>query len=190
MDDEQKARFLKLLEPVYPRLSRYALAMTRNREEARDLVSEAVLVALERFDTIRDEAGFPGFLYRIVARTHRHARFRARRFSPIEESEWGMILDGGTAPDQAAEIAVVRATLDRLPPKMKETVLLFDVADLSLEEIRAIQGGTLSGVKSRLKRGRELLKAMLGVEPERKQPRKKKDEPNTILMEAIEHYAL
>jgi RNA polymerase sigma-70 factor (ECF subfamily) len=197
MDNAHKERFLALLEPVYPRLLRYALAMTHDRENARDLVSEAVLIALERYDLNRDDSGFPGFLYRIVARTYKRWHRRDQRFAIVERSALESILDLNAMPDVAAEIAVVMTAIDRLPAKMKETILLFDIADLSLEEIRAIQGGTLSGVKSRLRRGREMLKKMLGVDPEEGTGSKtnqdqlgKNSEKNIILMEAIENYAL
>ncbi len=197
MENAHKERFLALLEPVYPRLLRYALAMTHDLEQARDLVSEAVLVALERFDFNRDESGFPGFLYRIVARTYKRWHRRDQRFTIVESSTLESILDLNAMPDVAAEIAIVMTVVDRLPAKMKETILLFDIADLSLEEIRAIQGGTLSGVKSRLRRGREMLKKMLGIEPEEISNKEKNSdqlgqhaEKNVILMEAIENYAL
>jgi RNA polymerase sigma-70 factor, ECF subfamily len=197
MNNERKERFLALLEPVYPRLSRYALAMTHNREDAKDLVGEAVLVALERFDSIRSDDGFPGFLYRIVARTHKRWHYRDRRSVPIEEILLETIVDTRALPDAAAEMAVVMAALDKLPAKMKETILLFDIGDLSLEEIRSIQGGTLSGVKSRLRRGRDMLKQTLGIDSEERasnttnqHPLGKNNETNIILMEAIEYYAL
>ena len=196
MDNARKERFLALLEPVYPRLSRYALAMTHNREDAKDLVGEAVLIALERFDSIRSDDGFPGFLYRIVARTYRHWHRRERRNVAMEEVQLETIVDPRAMPDTAAEMAVVMAALDKLPAKMKETILLFDIGDLSLEEIRSIQGGTLSGVKSRLRRGRDMLKQLLGINPEEDKnkanhdQREKNNEPHLILMEAIENYAL
>ena len=106
------------------------------------------------------------------------------------------ILDTAAMPDMAAEIAVVRAALDTLPVKMKEAILLFDVADLSLKEIRTIQGGTLSGVKTRLRRGRAMLRSILGMDTESgKQlyeeiPARSHDDKKNIMMEAIEHYAL
>jgi RNA polymerase sigma-70 factor (ECF subfamily) len=191
MDTERKKRFLALLEPVYPRLSRYALAITRNREEAKDLVSEAVLVALERFDTIRDEASFAGFLFRIVLRTHRHWHYRERLKTPFNKASAEAIEDSGVAPDKSAEIAIVMSALERLPVKVKETVLLFDVADLSLEAVREIQGGTLSGVKSRLRRGHETLRKILGAEKKIEAIRAigKKREEN-ISIESEEAYAL
>ncbi len=175
-----------MLEPVYPRLSRYALAITRNREEAKDLVSEAVLIALERFDTIRSEEGFAGFLFRIVLRTHRHRQYRERKRSPFNATKANAIEDPGIAPDRAAEIAVVMAALEQLPLKVKETVLLFDVADLPLEAVREIQGGTLSGVKSRLRRGHETLRRILGIET----IRLRGAEPKTMMLECEERYAL
>jgi RNA polymerase sigma-70 factor, ECF subfamily len=197
MNDERKERFLALLEPVYPRLSRYALAMTHNREDAKDLVGEAILVALERFDSIRSDSGFPGFLYRIVARTHKRWHRRERRNIELEEISLETIVDPRAMPDVAAEMAIVMAALDKLPAKMRETILLFDIGDLSLEEIRKIQGGTLSGVKTRLRRGRDMLKQILGVDPEEDATSKthqaqlgKNSEKNIILMEAIENYAL
>ncbi len=197
MNDERKEKFLALLEPVYPRLSRYALAMTHNREDAKDLVGEAVLVALERFDSIRSDSGFPGFLYRIVARTYRHWHRRDRRSVGMEDIQLETLVDPRAMPDVAAEMAIIMTALDKLPTKMKETILLFDIGDLSLEEIRSIQGGTLSGVKSRLRRGRDMLKQLLGVEPEENTNSNTKQilldgnsEKNTILMEAIENYAL
>jgi RNA polymerase sigma factor (sigma-70 family) len=197
MDNERKEKFLLLLEPVYPRLLRYALAMTHDRDNAKDLVSEAILVALEKFDFNRDESGFPGFLYRIVARTYKRWHRRERRYSVIDEATLGTILDTKAMPDIAAEIAIVMLALDKLPVKMKETILLFDIADLSLDEIRNIQGGTLSGVKSRLRRGRDTLRKILGVAPEDINNEKtsterigKCEETQLILMEAIENYAL
>ena len=189
---ERKQQFLALLEPVYPRLSRYALAMTRNKDEAKDLVSEAVLVALENFDTIRDEAGFSGFLFRIVSRTYKRTHFRARIWTPLAATHAETILDVNAQPDRAAELAIVMAALERLPEKTKETLVLFDVADLSLEEVRVIQGGSLSGVKSRLRRGHETLKQQLGIEevPERTLRKKANDGYEMLLLERAETYAI
>jgi DNA-directed RNA polymerase specialized sigma24 family protein len=39
--------------------------------------------------------------------------------------------------------------------------VLFELSGFSIEEIREIQGGSISGVKTRLVRGREALRSML-----------------------------
>ena len=59
------------------------------------------------------------------------------------------------------DIQVLYAALDKLPVKQKEAVVLFEISGFSLEEIKNIQGGTLSGAKSRVKRGREKLAILL-----------------------------
>ncbi len=48
MTGVREREFLELLEPVYDRLSRYALAVTRNEMDAEDLVSATVLAAFEK----------------------------------------------------------------------------------------------------------------------------------------------
>jgi len=50
-----------------------------------------------------------------------------------------------------------------LPKRMSETIILFHISDLSLDEIQRIQGGSLSGVKLRLKRGRVKLLSLLNT---------------------------
>lgn len=51
--------------------------------------------------------------------------------------------------------------LDRLPARERESIVLFELSGLSLKEIQEIQGGTLSGVKSRMSRARAKLKLLL-----------------------------
>jgi DNA-directed RNA polymerase specialized sigma24 family protein len=72
-----------------------------------------------------------------------------------------MIPDEGTTPERAADVAMLNRALARLPERQREAVVLFEISDLSLEEIRVIQGGSLSGVKSRIVRGRQKLAELL-----------------------------
>ncbi len=48
-----------------------------------------------------------------------------------------------------------------LPEKQREALALFEISGLSIEEVREIQGGSLSAVKMRLVRGREQLALLL-----------------------------
>src|SRR5581483_3367498 len=155
--------FLELLEPVYDRLSRYALAVTRDEVNAEDLVSETVLQAFQRFDAAHRPDKFFHYLITIASRLHKRRRFRERKKVMFDQAEVRNVPDPNPSPEQAAEIRLVMDAMNALPEKMRETVILFDVSDCSLEEIRRIQGGTLSGVKSRLKRGRERLSRALGL---------------------------
>src|SRR5579883_358623 len=165
MTDTRQREFLELLEPVYDRLSRYALAITLNEMDAEDLVSATVLKAFEQFDRIKDSERFLHYLLTIASRLHKRRRYRERN-KVAYDAELATLRQADTqSPEQAAELRIVMDALQRLPERMRETLVLFEVADLSLEEIRGVQGGTLSGVKSRLRRGRELLSKALGIPP-------------------------
>jgi RNA polymerase sigma-70 factor (ECF subfamily) len=165
MTNERQREFLDLLEPAYDRLSRYALAVTRDEMDGEDLVGATVLAAYEQFERYTDEAPFLHFLVKIASRLYKRQRYRERNRVPYDEALALANQDSGPSPETAAEIRLVTEALQSLPEKMRETVVLFYVSDFSLEEIRRIQSGTLSGVKSRLKRGREQLAQVLGEEP-------------------------
>jgi RNA polymerase sigma-70 factor, ECF subfamily len=162
MFSSDRDEFLKLLGPVHDRLSRFVVSTTRDAFEAEDLLSETVLVAFERFHTLRDRKAFVSFLFTIATRIHRQ-QYRRRREDLYDPELAEAIPSQAASPEQAAEIRLVREALALLPEKQRETVVLFEVSGFTLEEIREIQGGTLSGVKSRLRRGREQLAKLLGV---------------------------
>ena len=57
-----KDDFAKLIESAYPRLDRFALSICNSRDEAKDVVGETVLIAFERFGSLKDEKAFLSFL--------------------------------------------------------------------------------------------------------------------------------
>lgn len=161
--DARKQRFLDLLLPHRHRLAQYARAVSANREEADDLVGDTVLAALEGFDRLRDGDSFRGFLFTIASRLARRRNWRRKIFGPWDRERAEEIADHGARPDMAAEVEMLRAALRRLPDLQREAVVLFEITGLSLDDIRAIQGGTLSAVKSRVSRGRRRLAEILGA---------------------------
>jgi RNA polymerase sigma-70 factor (ECF subfamily) len=164
MADARQREFLDMLEPVYDRLSRYALAVTRDEMDGEDLVSATVLAAYEQFDAATEYGQFLHYLITIASRLHKRRRYRERHQVLYNEQKALQLRDENPSPDNAAEIRIVMDALATLPEKMRETLVLFEVSDFSIEEIRKVQGGTTSGVKSRLKRGRAQLAAALGVQ--------------------------
>lgn len=160
---DRQRRFLRLLEPVHDNLARFVQAMVRDREDARDLIAETILQAYQRFDTLRDEGAFLSFLFTIARRACRREMFKRRLhalFAPTSSADDHPSNDRG--PDTAADVATLYRGLAMLGAAQREAVHLFEIAGLSIEEIRAIQGGTISGVKSRLARGRRRLAVLLG----------------------------
>jgi RNA polymerase sigma-70 factor (ECF subfamily) len=161
MPARQDSSFLELLEPVHDRLYRYALAVMGDAEDAKDLVSDTILAAYEQFDRLREPSRFFHLLLTIASRKSKRRIFRARRFSRLDDHLIETLESSHLTVEQAADIAILLDLLQRLPTKLRETFVLFEVSDLSLVEIQAIQGGSLSGVKSRLARARLKVKALV-----------------------------
>lgn len=148
-------------ERVSKKLSGFARAMTRNTETAKDLVSDTILVAYENFDKIKNKQAFTSYIFTIAVRLHRKRKSKWSWFAEESEAYQESAISNEPMTDTSYDIKVLYDALDKLPSKMKESIILFEISGFSIEEIRDIQGGTLSGVKSRLKRGREKLKELL-----------------------------
>jgi RNA polymerase sigma-70 factor, ECF subfamily len=155
--------FLKLLEPARASLYRYALAVTTDPEDAKDLMSDTILLAYEQFHKLRDSSKFLHLLLVIASRLTRRRRWRSKRMTAVSAEMLEQLSITCESIERKADLALALDALKLLPQKQRETVILFDVLDLSLEDIRKLQGGTLSGVKARLSRGRAALALHLGV---------------------------
>jgi RNA polymerase sigma-70 factor (ECF subfamily) len=165
----RQQRFLDLLRPQQASLSRFAKAMTGNAESAKDLVSETVLKAYESFDRLKDVQSFQSYLFTIAVRLANRERSRGKRWADWDEEQMSAIPSQGESPETRIEVELLYRALQQLPEKQREAIVLFEITGLSLEEIREIQGGSLSGVKSRIVRGRDALADLLGVTAERDQ---------------------
>jgi RNA polymerase sigma factor (sigma-70 family) len=89
----------------------------------------------------------------------RRLKFKAE----FNDAEINQIIDSGQDQEYITDFRIVYEKMLSLPSRMSETLVLYHISDLSLEEIQKIQGGSLSGVKLRLKRGREKLLSLLNT---------------------------
>lgn len=159
--EERQEVFLGKLEPLYDRLERFCRTVTRNNDEAKDVLSETLLEAYRSFDTLKNDRAFLSFLFTIAVRVYKR-RFRKKRFSgEYDENLAHSIPDRAPTPDVSTDVALLYDAIDRLPDKQREAIIMFELLDLPLEDIRQVQGGTLSAVKVRLMRARHKLTAML-----------------------------
>ena len=153
--------FMKLYEPVHVKLNRYVNSIMRNREDAKDIISETVLKAYENFEKIYKPESFMYYLFRIASNTI-HSRNRKRKFwEDLDQHHSENIPDEAGDVIAKTEMKEFYAELNKMPSKQKEAIVLFEISGLSLNEIQQIQGGSLSGVKSRIGRGRQHLEQKL-----------------------------
>lgn len=190
---EKQQRFMTLFEPLQPRLQRFVLVMTRNEELARDIIGETILIAFERFHSVRDEKAFLSFLFTIATRIFREWKRKHGTMVGASEETLAGLLDPGISPDTATDIAAMYKALDLLPEKQREAVILFEVFGFSMKEIRDIQGGTGVGVRVRITRGRKKLAQLLGVEEKSDPPMEVTDHASgdtTMKTSALHFYSV
>jgi RNA polymerase sigma-70 factor (ECF subfamily) len=164
---EKQEIFLELFEPVREKLSRYARAMTHDSDDAKDVIGDTILAAYESFERVKDHSVFASYLFTIASNILKRKHRKLRIFSAYNEELAEQIPDRSVRLENAIDIQILYKALDQLPAKQKEAVVLFEISGFSLEEIRKIQGGTLSGVKSRIKRAREQLTVLMTESQER-----------------------
>ncbi len=156
-------KFLKLLKPVTSSLERYALAMTRNREEAKDVTGETIMIAYESFGSLKEETAFLSFLFTIASRVYSKRQRAFIRFRADEKQDIDELYCNSLAPDVAVDIRILYSALDKLPEKQREAIILFDIIGMPHKEISIIQDASLSSVKMRILRGKKKLAVLLGA---------------------------
>jgi RNA polymerase sigma factor (sigma-70 family) len=141
-------------------LRRYALALTRDRHKAEDLVQECLTRAIAAADRLRPDAPLRPWLFRILHNVHiSQERRRQVQDAVIVSSDAEA---SGEAPQLAhLELRDVVAALDRLPDGQREAVLLMALEDLPYQEAAEVLGVPLGTFMSRLSRGRKALRTMV-----------------------------
>lgn len=158
------------------RLYGLAVGITRNREDAEDVVQKAFLSAIEHLKDFREEASFKTWVTRI-ATNHALGELRRRKGKagvPLAEEvadEEGLvqhpvvIADWREEPAALAERAETRRLLDEalaeVDEKYRTVFLLRDVEGFSTEEASKILGIGVPNVKVRLLRARLQLREKL-----------------------------
>ena len=147
------------------RVYRLAYRLTGNMHDAEDLTQE-VFVRVFRSLPSYTPGTFEGWLHRIttnlfldLVRRRQRIRFDAlpedtERLPGRERSPEQVYADGAFDAD-------VQAALDALPPDFRAAVVLSDIEGLSYEAIAATLGIKLGTVRSRIHRGRVLLREAL-----------------------------
>ena len=163
-------------QPIYSLLAR----TVRDRADAADLTQEVFVKVFRGVARFHGESSLRTWIYRIALHEASNQRRWWMRHKlqevPIEQ-EIGdgscggslklkeTLVDPGESPFEMAlheENRVrVEAALSHVPEPFRTTLILRDIEGFVYEEVAEIQGVNLGTVKSRLVRGRALLKAIL-----------------------------
>lgn len=150
-----------------------ALYMTRDNNDALDLVQDTYERAYRFFNTFKKGTNIRAWLYRILKNTFISEIRRDKRRSVIEyainleDVPESMKVSRDSAPDSITEDEFsyeIEKIFDSMPGEFSQAVLLADVEGLSYKEIAAVMDSPVGTVMSRLHRGRRLLRENSGVQ--------------------------
>ena len=140
-----------------------AYRLAGNDDDAQDLVQEALIRVrrgLERYEP----GSLEGWLARIVTNVFLdEVRRRKRRPTDALPDDPERVLPTTPAADEVPTglSNEIESALLSLPDEFRVPVVLCDVSDLSYEQIAATTGVPIGTVRSRLHRGRRMLRAAL-----------------------------
>ena len=173
-DAALRARFERDVLPLLPSLYGAGLRLTRNPQDAEDLVQEAYLRAYRGFSGFKEGTNLRAWMYRILTNTFIN-NYRKKQRQPVtvadEDIEDWYLYDklGESGVEASAETEVlekipdedVQRALEDLPENFRMAVLLADVEGFSYKEIAEILEIPIGTVMSRLHRGRKALQKAL-----------------------------
>ncbi len=139
-------------------LYRLARSILRNDEDAKDAVGEAVYKAFAALPGLRERDSCKPWLMRITANEAYDILARRRRVVSLEDCGWE---PSAPPPDN---IGGLWPLVQSLPDALRAPVTLFYYDDLTTAEIAAVLGIREGAVRTRLTRGRQLLKDILEKE--------------------------
>lgn len=151
--DGDKNAFVSLIEAQKLSMSRAAMAILHNEEDAADAVAETVLTVFTRLCTLREAKYFKTWMTRILICNCYDILRERRRSVPMDvlpEDAFGE--DSSRGRDKVIDI---QASLASLAENDRLVLTLFYLDDLSIREIAKMLGVKENTVKTRLLRGRK-----------------------------------
>jgi RNA polymerase sigma-70 factor, ECF subfamily len=156
------SEFEDQLVALLPRMRVWALAMTRNRPSADDLVQDAAMKAWAAQDGFTMGTNFPGWIRRIMV--NQFVSGARRRFALVS------LDDSPETPVQAPHedriaLRELRTEIDLLPPDQRDALFQVAVEETSYEELARATNCAIGTAKSRVHRARQYLRARMLGEP-------------------------
>jgi RNA polymerase sigma-70 factor, ECF subfamily len=156
------------IEQEIPRLRRYARALTRDPSGADDLVQDCLTRALGKAHLWQEGTDLRAWLFTILHNQHvNRVRRSVREGIAVcaSDAELGLV----SVSNQFARIELrdLERALARLPEEQRQVVLLVGLEGMRYEAVAEIMGVPVGTIRSRLSRGREALRQLMGGDSER-----------------------
>jgi RNA polymerase sigma-70 factor (ECF subfamily) len=154
-------RIAILWEELSTPLRSFIRSRVSDEFSADDILHDVFLRMHTHIDTLKDENRLRSWMYQI-ARNAIIDYYRSRQSTTTLAGKHNEVADDGNEEDVTVTLASsLRQMIDELPDPYRRAVILAELEGLTQRELSEKEGISLSGAKSRVQRGRGLLKDML-----------------------------
>jgi len=177
-ETRDEAAFDEIVGRYSDRIYGFALRITRNTDDAEEVLQEVFLTLTKKLDTFRGESKFSSWLYRVTANaSYMYLRSQKKHESNISLENYypydekgtlmGRIMDKdwSSRPDiiifSKEALKIIDDSINEMPESYRAVFHLRDIEGLSNEEVANILEITIPTAKSRLHRGRLFLRDKL-----------------------------
>ncbi|MBX6366765.1 MAG: sigma-70 family RNA polymerase sigma factor [Rhodospirillales bacterium] len=155
------------IEEEIPRLRRYARALTRDFNTADDLVQDCLARALGKVHLWQRGSDLRAWLFTILHNQFvNQVRRSAREGTAIAAQENSRNLSSGPSQSTRLELRDLQRAMAKLPEEQRAVILLVGLEGMRYEEVATVLNVPVGTVRSRLSRGRDMLRQLMGMNPD------------------------
>ena len=152
------------IEAEIPRLRRYARVLVHDHSGADDLVQDCLVRALAKLHLWQEGSNLRAWLFAILHNQHiNQIRRNLRSGSPVQLNEADPQLSRPASQDKRLELRDLERALTRLPEEQRAAILLVGLEGFAYQQVAEILGVPTGTVRSRISRGRDALRRMMGA---------------------------
>ncbi len=156
--------FRARIEEEIPRLRRYARALTRNGSRCDDLVQDTLVRAFAKEHLWQSGSNMRAWLFTIMHNQNVNSvRSAIREGMTVDIEEQSSNLVATTDPTVARQLHELDRALAQVPEEQRQVILLVGLEGMSYEDAAAILDIPVGTVRSRLSRGRDALRMLMGM---------------------------
>ncbi|HZU91946.1 MAG TPA: sigma-70 family RNA polymerase sigma factor [Stellaceae bacterium] len=155
------------IEAEIPRLRRYARALTRDLIAADDLVQDCLTRALGKLHLWQEGTDLRAWLFTILHNQYvNHVRRAVREGAAVGLNESEPLLTRAPQQGKRLELRDLERAIAKLPEEQRSVILLVGLEGMRYEEVATVLDVPVGTIRSRLSRGREALRRLMGIVPD------------------------
>jgi RNA polymerase sigma-70 factor (ECF subfamily) len=159
--------FARLLQSEIPRLRRYARALTRDAARADDLVQSCLVRAIAKEHLWEPGTDLRAWLFTILHNQNvNEVRRSVREGVTVAVQDVASVLTMAPRAGASLQLRDLERAIRLLPEEQRQVILLVGLEGMRYEEVAAVLHIPVGTVRSRLSRGRDMLRRLMDMKEE------------------------